>query len=1234
MADKFVEVIEVALKSTTDPNIRTLLTTLRDLGATGDLTEDQLAELGGAIEGVSSELQKLDSASGAAAALRKLSTETLAASRAFQESQKQAAALGDQLQKAYAKRKAAAEAAASAEGAAAKASRKELAEAEKEVRKLEASYQKAQNSTRAFAAALDQKTAAAKGTREALRAVGVDTSKLTTEEARLRTEAERATAALRGQVDAVRAQAEAARTLKQRLAEGDEAFRRMTQANKSSVEALSAYRARASEASQATKQLGSETAGATQRFRSLESGLVKIGTLAASVAAGIGAIRFGTEQFSGAADLQQQLAEVQAVSGAAADTVGKLRDAAQAAAEATGIATGEVTKGLGELARAGFDAEAAITALNPTLNLAQAGGIGLSEAVSIATTTLTQFGLGAEQAQRVADVLAQAANASQTSVQGLGLSLSYAAPLARQLGLSLEETTAVIAALGDEGFRGERAGTALRNVFSALLDPTSKFREELNKLGITGNDFGSILQQLAARGDAGKRALLALDSEARPAIAALFLKGGESIRKFTQELQGAEGSAARTAAVIRDTLGNSFQRLGESFDNTFADLIEPVLKPLQGQIESLAASIKTFADSPEFARLQTALSEMFVAGSEAAAEYIRNVDWNKLAADISNFTATTTTVLRDFGASAQEFLGAAETAVDALQVAFNALQTGILALATAATKLTQVTAQFAGVADSIDRAVNPARQLAEALGLYPETAGLAKEAVAGLQGVVDEFATRTVENAQETRDALADIAGGATTAGEEARRAGEVSEGSWARVQEQLAQFEEQQKRVTQNFKDQGEAGKGAAETVKTAEKSAAQELLALQQQRLDLQRKIDAAIAGGASAETLRQLNAQQASNNEQIRELEGLLGRAASASDSVAASARNTGAAFQDVTQRASEAAAAAQQVGEQAGRGAEEGSDKMADFRDLLKALNEEFLATSEAARELFVRNQQLAVGFEAVGKTVTQITQRTLDAAQATREAIAGQKAALDGIVGAYDRAAAAGESAGIEWAQASSLGEEGLRALADRARDGVSEMNLLNQADLDRLAAAADHAADRVAQIQREAEAAKQELEDLAGSLQDELDRRAGNESAILRRQFEEQVSRIDELASRGGDAARQRALEARALADRNFQEEMARIEAETKAREDAARRQADTRIAEADRESSEINRRRSEGDGTTAAARDGKPIEVNINVKNQQTGAAQMVELIQLPELRDQIAGVVMDAIRTGRGVS
>src|SRR5690606_37871635 len=143
-----------------------------------------------------------------------------------------------------------------------------------------------------------------------------------------------------------------------------------------------------------------------------------------------------------------------------------------------------------------------------TLNLAQAAGIDASQSAIILTTTLTQFGHAASDATRVADLFAREANSTADTVEALGNAMTYVAPLAKQLGLSIEQTTALLGALAEQGFRGERAGTALRNVFGQLLDPASKFRDALRGLGIEGTDFASIIDQLAAAGERGERALL------------------------------------------------------------------------------------------------------------------------------------------------------------------------------------------------------------------------------------------------------------------------------------------------------------------------------------------------------------------------------------------------------------------------------------------------------------------------------------------------------------------------------------------------------------------------------------------------------------------------------------------------------------------------------------------------------------------------------------------------------
>ncbi|MBK8066673.1 MAG: phage tail tape measure protein [Rhodanobacteraceae bacterium] len=216
-----------------------------------------------------------------------------------------------------------------------------------------------------------------------------------------------------------------------------------------------------------------------------------------------GVANFFVDQAKQAGTFEEAMAAVEAVTGATGDEFKALEAAAVAASERTRFSSVQAADGLAELARTGYSATEAMQVLNPALAIAQGQQLSVAQASEYLTTTMTQFGLGAGDAARVADVLAATADSSKTSVQQLGNALSYVAPLANQAGLSIEETSAIIGALADQGFRGERAGTALRNVFSSLSDPSSKFSQALRDAGIESRDFTTVVEQLAAGGDIG-----------------------------------------------------------------------------------------------------------------------------------------------------------------------------------------------------------------------------------------------------------------------------------------------------------------------------------------------------------------------------------------------------------------------------------------------------------------------------------------------------------------------------------------------------------------------------------------------------------------------------------------------------------------------------------------------------------------------------------------------------------
>ncbi len=510
----------------------------------------------------------------------------------------------------------------------------------------------------------------------------------------------------------------------------------------------------------------------------IATGLLAVTEVAATAAAAIAAVAAaGTGAFfagaiKSAVTLEDALNQVKAVSGATAEEMVALKQAAEDGASSTRFTALEAAQGLDELARATGTAGAAIKALPAALNLAQAAGIGVAEAAQFITTTLTQFGLQADRASQVADILALAANSTSTNVQELGNALSYVAPLAKQLGLDAEDTVSVLGALADQGFRGERAGTALRNVFSELLDPSSAFAKALRDLGIESSDFAVVLDQLGKAGVRGREAIQLLDAAARPAILSLVDQGGASLRQLEEQLRASGGAAEQAAQQMGQSTGAATESIEKSFDRVRRSLVEPLLQPLQKELFDLSNELEAFSASPEFEEIKSALTDLFVESAHAARELFQQIDFKALAITIREFVGDATEAMSLF----RQNIGAIVTVVEALgdtfSITFNAIQTLVFAAAAAVTKFLELSLRAQQAFTWLPRKMNEFATGSDEAGRRIE------EQVGGLSAVYDEFRERAGKNLYETVEATKDLVGATEQAGASAPELAKLADGS------------------------------------------------------------------------------------------------------------------------------------------------------------------------------------------------------------------------------------------------------------------------------------------------------------------------------------------------------------------------------------------------------------------------------------------------------------------------
>ena len=197
----------------------------------------------------------------------------------------------------------------------------------------------------------------------------------------------------------------------------------------------------------------------------------KMGTSIVAGFAGLFAIQKIGQLFSNATkimkDFEQQMATVQAITGATGKEFSKLEESAKQLGATTQFTASEVGKLQEEYAKLGFTTEQILDASEATLELATATGSDLAQSAKVAAATINGFGLEAKDTQKIVDVMAKSFTSSAIDLSKFETAMSAVAPVAATVGMSLEETTASLGVLVDAGFDASTAGTALRNI---LLD--------------------------------------------------------------------------------------------------------------------------------------------------------------------------------------------------------------------------------------------------------------------------------------------------------------------------------------------------------------------------------------------------------------------------------------------------------------------------------------------------------------------------------------------------------------------------------------------------------------------------------------------------------------------------------------------------------------------------------------------------------------------------------------------
>lgn len=354
---------------------------------------------------------------------------------------------------------------------------------------------------------------------------------------------------------------------------------------------------------QAQKSLNDFSGNFSKGFSKIPKVMAAVGT--AVTGAFAGAVKIGS-------DFEAQMSRVQAISGATEEEFEKLRQQAIDLGADTAFSASEAAKGMENLAAAGFTTQEIMNAMPGLLNLAAASGEDLATSSDIAASALRGFGLNAEEAGHVADVLAENANRTNSSVRETGEALKYIAPMARASGISLEETAAAIGIMANAGIQGSQAGTTLRGALARLSKPTDVMATAMEQLGVSFYDSNGKMKSLADQVDMLKGAMNGMTDEqknyylatlygqeALSGMMVLINEGGDSLRGLATDYENCAGSAENAAKIMLDNFQGAIEQLKGSLESFGIQIFSKVSAPLSDMANAATEAVNNMTSAFE-----------------------------------------------------------------------------------------------------------------------------------------------------------------------------------------------------------------------------------------------------------------------------------------------------------------------------------------------------------------------------------------------------------------------------------------------------------------------------------------------------------------------------------------------------------------------------------------------------------------------------------------------------------
>lgn len=290
------------------------------------------------------------------------------------------------------------------------------------------------------------------------------------------------------------------------------------------------------------------------------------------------------------ASFETALAKVSTIADTSKVSVGDLNKQILDTSGSMGVAAADIAEAAYQAISAGQDTANAVAFAGQASKLAAAGFTSSSSAVDILTTALNAYGLSADQATHVSDVLLTTQNLGKTSVDELSSSMGKVIPLAAAYGVTVENLSSGLAVMTANGIATAEATTYTKSMLNELGDAGSTVGKILQKqtgksfaqLNAEGKSLVDVLQILYQSVGGSSTAFAGLWSSVEAGTGALSLASGgaEHFNDVLSQMQNSAGATETAYETMTDTFQHkveTMQTAAQNFGITLYDSLESSL---------------------------------------------------------------------------------------------------------------------------------------------------------------------------------------------------------------------------------------------------------------------------------------------------------------------------------------------------------------------------------------------------------------------------------------------------------------------------------------------------------------------------------------------------------------------------------------------------------------------------------------------------------------------------------